>query len=95
MMLSRTILIIGLSSLAPLFLAGCVITLGTAGQGNVVTVKLTQAQMESAVKRVICESNPGTINFRVRKEGPSDTPETVQQIRAVNAWLASFKCPKK
>lgn len=71
-------------SVFSLSLAGCVIT---GKSGDLVTIKPSTAQLESAVKTVVCDSF-SPIKFR----GKTDTPETVKQVREHNAALGSFKC---
>jgi hypothetical protein len=79
-MLTRSI---GISFLA-LSLCGCLVTGKT---GDFVTIKPSAAQIDSAAKRIVCDSFK-PIYFS--KKG--DSPDTIKQIRENNAAWQSFGC---
>lgn len=83
-MLLRTTLTIAIAISATFALGGCMVT---SKSGDFVTVKPSDAQIQSAAKRVVCGSfRP--VTFSKRK----DTAETIAQIRRNNAAWESFGC---
>jgi hypothetical protein len=78
----QTILIIAIAC----SLAGCVTQ---QDKGDFITIKPSAAQIESAVRTVVCDA------FKpLRYSGAKDTKETIAQARENNAALRSFNCPK-
>ena len=66
-------------------LSGCMIT-GKTSDGFSI-VKPSQAQINSAAKRIVCESfKPLTFDDRY------DSSQTIAEIRRANARRASFGC---
>jgi hypothetical protein len=78
----RTLII----AISAMLLTGCMIT---GSQGDIITVKPNAAQIQSAAKRVVCDSfKPFTFS------GSKDTAETVRQAREHNAVLRAYGCIK-
>ena len=79
-LISRAILTIAISAA----IAGCKTT---SREGDFVTIKPSPEQIQSAAKRVVCDSF-APITF----SGKGDTAETVKQVREHNAAWGSFGC---